>query len=127
MWPFARPRTASRWGDLPYSIGNNILSEAYRKRDQGGTGEYPQDPSGGLDSPMAGFKRRPGGEWRPNGSGSQFQLCKVNPQIIVDIDLYFVLEGVSCGFKLRFLQMVYINRFFVRIDDPVFPHSCVSI
>lgn len=55
------------------------------------------------------------------------QLCKVNPQIVIDIDLDLVLEGVSCGFKLRFLQMVYINRFFVRIDDPVFPDSCVSI
>lgn len=53
-------------------------------------------------------------------SRSQSELCKVNPQIIIDVDLDLVLEGVCLNFKLCLFQEVNENTFFARIYDPVF-------
>lgn len=46
---------------------------------------------------------------------------------LIWLDKHFVLEGVRGSFKFRFLQMVNINRFFCRINNPVFFYSGIHV
>ena len=57
----------------------------------------------------------------------QSQGLKINLQIVINIDLYFVLKSVGISVKICFFQMVYKNLHTEGIYNPVFPHSCMGI
>ena len=57
----------------------------------------------------------------------QVDFRKINPEIIVNIDLYLVLEGVGGSFKFGFFQMVHIDGFIYGVYNPVFPNACISV
>ena len=57
----------------------------------------------------------------------QVDFPKINPEIIVNIDLYLVLEGVGGSFKFGFFQMVHIDGFIYGVYNPVFPNACISV
>ena len=54
-----------------------------------------------MHVPLSGKYRWPQADpvW-PWGQELQIQLFKVNPQIIVNVDLDFVLEGIGFNFKI---------------------------
>ena len=81
-----------------------------------------------MHVPLSGKYRWPqaGPVW-PWGQELQIQLFKVNPQIIVNVDLDFVLEGIGFNFKIILFPKIHEYFLLIRIYNPVLPHSGIHV
>ena len=55
------------------------------------------------------------------------ELFEVDPQIIIDACLYFVLERIRFDLESVPFQKIYINRFFHRVYNPILPYPGICV
>ena len=57
----------------------------------------------------------------------KFQFLKINPEIIININLNLIMERISLRFNIGLLKTIDKNLFCPGIYNPVFPDPCICI
>ena len=55
------------------------------------------------------------------------ELFEVDPQMIIDACLYFVLERIRFDLESVPFQKIYINRFLHRVYNPILPYPGICV